>query len=108
MITILRNPGIPERKYFIPYIENKKINEKNWSKCTKCNIMIPKEMNITHCFDCDICVLEQDHHSPWTGKCIAKYNLISFYFFVNSLLVYFINIFVTLYTSVFYQSKINQ
>ena len=108
MFTILKNPGIPDRKYFSKYIESKNINEKNWSKCNKCNIMTPKEFNISHCYDCDICVREQDHHCPWTGKCIAKYNLISFYFFVNSLLIYFINIFVTLYASLFYQSKLGK
>ena len=105
LITIMINPGIPERKYFSQYMLNKNIQNDNCSKCSKCNIIVPKDIKITHCIDCDICVKEQDHHCPWTGKCIAKYNLISFYFFVNSLLVYFVNIFVTLYSSMFYQSK---
>ena len=105
LITILINPGIPERKYYAQFMKNKNINNKIWLHCKRCNIIVPKEYKITHCSDCKICVREQDHHCPWTGKCIAKYNLLYFYIFVNSLLVFIINIFVTLYCSVFYQNK---
>ena len=107
LLTIVINPGIPERKYFSENMKNKNkiMNQKEFTICEKCNIIIPKEINISHCIDCDICVIEQDHHCPWTGKCIAKYNLKYFYVFVNSLLIYFINIFVTLYSSMFYQTK---
>ena len=60
--TILINPGIPERKYYNEYIKNKNIDETKWMKCEKCNILIPRELHISHCYDCDICVKEQDHH----------------------------------------------
>ena len=107
ILTILINPGIPERKYFCEFMKSKNpnINEKKFTICSRCNIIVPKELDVSHCSDCDICVMEQDHHCPWTGKCIAKYNLKTFYVFVNSLLVYIINIFVTLYCSMFYQTK---
>ena len=105
LLTILINPGIPERKYYYKYLDNKNIDKNNWKECRRCNIIVPKEFKITHCVDCDICVREQDHHCPWTGKCIAKYNLKFFYVFVYSLLAYFINIFVTFYCSLYYQSK---
>ena len=106
LLTILINPGIPERKYYIKYLNNKNIDKHKWKNCRNCNIIVPLELKITHCSDCDICVMEQDHHCPWTGKCIAKYNLKYFYVFVYSLLVYFINIFLTLYCSLYYQSKL--
>ena len=103
LLTILINPGIPERKYNFKYISNKNINKHNWKNC---NIMVPLELAITHCSDCDTCVMEQDYHCPWIGKCIAKCNLKYFYIFVYSLLAYFINLFITLYCSLYYQSKL--
>ena len=108
LFTILINPGIPERKYYIDYIKNKNINDNDWAKCLKCAIIVPKEHKISHCAYCDICVREQDHHCPWTGKCIAKFNLKSFYVFIYSLFIYIINVFVALYCSLFYQSKYNR
>ena len=101
--TVLINPGIPEKIYYIPNFKHQKIGDiKKWNKCTKCNILIPKKFKAVHCEYCEVCVREQDHHCPWTGKCIGKYNLISFYIFVNSLLVYLIMIFVTFYGYMFY------
>ena len=102
--TVLINPGIPKRDYYIKNFMNKKIDKDQWQNCLKCNILIPKHFKTVHCEDCDICVLEEDHHCPWTGKCIGKYNLISFQIFVNSLCVYFIMIFITFYSFIFYNS----
>ena len=36
-----------------------------------------------------------DHHCPWTGKCIGKYNLIPFYIFVVSTLIFIVTNFVS-------------
>ena len=102
--TVLINPGIPKRDYYIKNFMNKKIDKDQWQNCLKCKILIPKHFKTVHCEDCDICVLEEDHHCPWTGKCIGKYNLISFHIFVNSLCVYFIMIFITFYSFIFYNS----
>ena len=103
--TVLRNPGIPNKKYYMENFRNKKLSDKkNWKKCSKCNILIPKELKVVHCTICEVCVREQDHHCPWTGKCIGTYNLVSFYVFVNSLLVFLIMIFITLYGYMFYLS----
>ena len=108
LTTMLINPGIPERKYYSEYIKNKNIINDDWRCCQKCNILVPKEYNITHCYDCDICVREQDHHCPWTGKCIAKNNLKVFYIFLYSLFIFIINIFVILYCNLFYNSKLKK
>ena len=102
--TVLVNPGIPKREYYIKNFLDKKIDKNYWQKCLKCNIMIPKHFQVHHCEDCKVCVMEEDHHCPWTGKCIGKYNLKSFYIFVNSLCVYLIMIFVTFYCYMFYCS----
>ena len=107
--TVLINPGIPNRQYYIGFYKNKKIGDKNnWKKCSKCNILIPKKLKVVHCNICQVCIREQDHHCPWTGKCIGKYNLISFYIFVNSLLTYLIMIFVSFYGFMFYNSNIRR
>ena len=102
--TVLVNPGIPKREYYTKNFLDKKIDKTEWLKCSRCNILIPKKFKIHHCEDCNVCVREEDHHCPWTGKCIGKYNLKSFYIFVNSLCIYLIMIFVTFYSYMFYNS----
>ena len=104
--TSLINPGIPRRDYYIPNIIKRKIaDKKNWKKCSKCNILIPKNLEVIHCDICKVCVREQDHHCPWTGKCIGKYNLISFYIFVYSLFAYIIMIYISLFTYMYFRSN---
>ncbi|GMH56175.1 hypothetical protein TrRE_jg910, partial [Triparma retinervis] len=51
--------------------------------CTLCNVVRPP--GATHCYDCDVCVSDLDHHCPWTGKCIGGKNLRWFYLFLASL-----------------------
>ena len=106
--TALINPGIPKREHYIKNYKNKKIDITQWKKCLKCNILIPKSFKTVHCNDCKVCVREQDHHCPWTGKCIGKYNLKSFYVFVNSLCIYLIMIFVSFYSYMFYNSYLSR
>ena len=103
---MLINPGIPNREYHINNLEVKysDIPASELIKCNKCNIVTPRSLNVEHCEICGVCIMEHDHHCQWTGKCIGKYNLTSFYIFVNSLLVYIIMIFVTLYGYMFYLS----
>ena len=51
-----------------------------------CNICkIERPLTASHCYTCNVCVDELDHHCPWTGKCIAKKNLQVFYIFIWSL-----------------------
>ena len=64
-------------------------------KCDKCNIIAPKSLNINHCETCHVCIMNYDHHCPWTGKCIGRYNIYSFYFFLFSLLAYIFMSFIT-------------
>ena len=73
--------------------------------CNECKIWVSNEKTTEHCFECNVCVEGYDHHCPWTGKCIAKDNLKSFYVFVYSLLTFFVNIFVTIYCCMFYMSR---
>ena len=102
LYTVLINPGIPKRQYYFKYLETKKLDKNDWQKCSKCNILIPKNFKVTHCNRCQICIREHDHHCPWTSKCIGKFNIKSFYIFVNSLMCYIIMIFITFYSHIFY------
>ena len=38
-----------------------------------------------HCVECGICIMNNDHHCPWTSKCVGKKNIKMFYIFVGSL-----------------------
>lgn len=76
---------------------NKILEIKNFKKlakenvlyyCHTCNIVKSKSKTILHCFYCDVCVSEYDHHCPWTGKCIGEYNVFSFWLFIFSMFCY--------------------
>ena len=88
LFTILINPGIPNREHFRDIFDKKISNENrnNFMSCNICNITFPRNFNISHCSTCGVCVIKQDHHCPWTGKCIGKNNVISFYCFLWTLL----------------------
>jgi len=49
-------------------------------ECGRCNILRPK--NASHCYDCEVCIKDLDHHCPWTGKCIGQRNMRFFTCFV--------------------------
>ena len=51
--------------------------------CGSCQLERP--VTAKHCYECGVCVDDLDHHCPWTGKCIAKKNLTTFYAFLWSL-----------------------
>ena len=99
LCAVLQNPGIPGREYYIE--EYKKIalekNKIEYQQCSKCNILVPKEFHVTHCSTCNICIIGQDHHCPWTGKCIGKNNLIAFHCMLYLFGVFFVGLFVCFY-----------
>ena len=102
LYTALINPGIPSREFFWKTFSNNNIGAiKKIKKCKKCNIIVPITLHVYHCDDCDVCVMEHDHHCPWTGKCVGKNNLITFYCFIFSLMVFVIMTFVSTVTFAF-------
>ena len=105
LFTFLINPGIPKRKYYINNYKNQK-SKKN-TKCKVCNIRVPKDLNICHCVDCDICIINYDHHCQWTGKCIGKGNSIFFHIFIISLFCYIIISFFNIFLFLNQQLKLN-
>ena len=97
LFTMLINQGIPNRDFFSDtfYLNNSDKDPSKLIVCNRCNIIAPRSLKISHCPICEVCVMNQDHHCPWTGKCIGKYNLISFYCFLFGLFGYIIMSFVT-------------
>ena len=99
LIPFLMNPGIPKREYYKKRFEKEyKGDFKKLKSCDKCNILIPKKLNVGHCVYCNICVKDYDHHCPWIGKCIGKYNKIPFYLFLFGMLFYIISSIITFIT----------
>ena len=87
--TVLINPGYP--KHDIDALTGEP--RKKFYYCERCQLWASKEKRTMHCKDCDICVEGNDHHCPWTGKCIGKKNFTSFIIFVVSIFVMFIYFF---------------
>ena len=105
--TSLINPGIPK------YDENAILGKprENYRYCAICCIWINIEENTSHCFDCNICYEGYDHHCPWTGKCIAKKNVNTFYVFLVSILCtfcYFVTALTHAQHNIFINSKKNK
>lgn len=75
----LSNPGIAS-SVILPEI----YIQKDKKYCVKCRVL--KINGIRHCYTCDLCILDMDHHCPWVGKCIGKNNIKLFKIFIFSAL----------------------
>ena len=80
-VLIILNPG---------YVIRSKKGYKHIGYCRKCNIFFLPEENVYHCFDCNICVKQLDHHCSVVRKCITKKNCIYFV----SVIVFFVLLYV--------------
>ncbi|KAI9910704.1 hypothetical protein PsorP6_010442 [Peronosclerospora sorghi] len=49
----------------------------------KAQCEVQRPFNASHCSDCGVCVVELDHHCPWTGKCVGKRTIVWFYVFLT-------------------------
>ena len=78
LLLFIINPGII-------YSDNKSKNNKNEQKiyCGACKFLYPNSnKKMEHCYTCNICVCNYDHHCGVVGKCVGKYNTILFSSFV--------------------------
>ena len=104
----LTEPGIVPRKY--PSLKIRDYNDKIiYSKVTKkpliriqrncaiCSIRRPKKCQ--HCFFCDNCIEEFDHHCQYVSNCIGKRNKKYYLFFIFLSFIFLIQI----YTISFFQ-----
>ena len=101
--SIFLNPGIPSFEYNkiikIKLRENK-VNELDVSRCKICNLTYKLIDKINHCYKCNICYYEQDHHCIWTGHCIGKYNRYFFGIFVFTIFVFILICFVMIFIKI--------
>ena len=89
LYTSLINPGLPNEEYFLENFNIAETKVKSYVICKKCKVIMDLDKGTEHCVDCDICVIENDHHCQWAGKCIGKNNLLLFKMFMS---LNFINI----------------
>ena len=74
-LLLVMNPGV--------IYSDKQSNKNEKIYCYRCKFFYPKSnRKMEHCLDCKICVCKLDHHCGVFGKCVGKYNLIIFYFFL--------------------------
>mmetsp|Transcript_2418 Transcript_2418/g.3417 ORF Transcript_2418/g.3417 Transcript_2418/m.3417 type:complete len:218 (+) Transcript_2418:80-733(+) len=59
--------------------------ESNSNECGICKIK--RAPGTQHCYFCETCCSELDHHCPWIGKCVGKENIFCFNVFVCLLAV---------------------
>lgn len=84
-LTCLMDPGIITPDYYLENYEANKINIQNYKICNKCNAIMDLDKGVEHCYDCDICIIGNDHHCPWSSKCIGKNNISMFRLFICSI-----------------------
>ncbi|KAM9926918.1 hypothetical protein OXX80_010451 [Metschnikowia pulcherrima] len=66
LLAILKSPGTSPKAYSPP--------PSHWKKwCNKCKNYKPERAH--HCRNCNICVLQMDHHCPWTNNCVGHGNM---------------------------------
>lgn len=53
--------------------------------CIHCDS--PRPYMAHHCYECNVCIHDLDHHCPWSGKCIGKRNILPFKLFLFNLVV---------------------
>ena len=101
---VLINPGYPKND------KDSRTGQprKKFYFCKICKLWANKEKKTLHCNDCDICVEGNDHHCPWTGKCIGDKNMKSFIIFVVSTFVMIIYFFLVAIYSSFSLKKIKK
>ena len=81
----------------------------NLRYCVPCRILRPSRT--LHCYSCDICIYEYDHHCAWVGKCIGRDNLSQFKCFLLSVVQLFCTLGICIYTASLYdvqKTSVNQ
>ena len=85
VLTTISDPGVVTKQYYLENYQPDKTVIKNFRICRKCNIVMDLDKGTEHCVECGICVMNNDHHCPWTSKCVGKKNLWLFNCFLVSL-----------------------
>ena len=107
IILIFKNPGYQKNMELIKQCGGeannkplKKLVDDNFDLKNYCPICFVENINnnIKHCFLCNKCVSELNHHCVWFNKCIGKNNKISYLAFIFFTFCYaFYSIFICAY-----------
>ena len=111
----LTEPGIVPRKYpslkirdYTNKIIYSKISKKPIIRiqrnCAICSIRRPKKCQ--HCFFCDNCIEEFDHHSQYVSNCIGKRNKKNFLFFIMFSFIFLIQIYILTFFQFIFSFKL--
>ena len=84
-LTSIMNPGIITLDYYLENYQVDKMSIQNYRICRKCNAIIDLDKGVEHCTVCDICIIGNDHHCPWSSKCVGKNNIKIFKIFLFSI-----------------------
>lgn len=111
-LTIFKDPGIPKLKYnFLSKDKQISLRSNNlndgYLTCKVCNVYVPQETKIGHCLTCKICIIGYDHHCGWSSKCIGKGNILYFWIFFATIVLFIIYNFVCIiciHTSDFFKN----
>jgi hypothetical protein len=94
LYTFIINPGVTFKE---KNNNNNNQQGKNYL-CPNCNFTYPKNgKTYQHCFSCQVCAPDSDHHCGIFGKCIGYKNKISFYLFPTFSIILLILCFVSVF-----------
>ena len=108
ILTTLSDPGVVTKKYFLENYNADKTVIKNFRICRKCNVVMDLDKGTSHCVECGICVMNNDHHCPWTSKCIGKKNIWISNCFLVSLFSHIVYLVFALVSLAVYSASVNQ
>ena len=107
-LTTLSDPGVVTKKYFLENYKADKTVVKNFRICRKCNVVMDLDKGTSHCVECGICVMNNDHHCPWTSKCVGKKNLWIFNCFLVSLFSHIVYLIFALVSLAVYSASVHK
>ena len=108
VLTTISDPGVVTKEYYLENYKADKTIIKNFRICRKCNIVMDLDKGTEHCVECGICVMNNDHHCPWTSKCVGKKNLWIFNCFLVSLGAHILYLIFALVSLAVYSASTNK